>query len=115
MMPEGTIASPEGAMPELRETAQLLREAEHLTPEQRQALAEAAERLADALKDTSPAEAAQLHEAAVGLMEAVHRQHTPIEEAREGLEKAIIAAETRAPVATGFARQLIDALANLGI
>ena len=102
-------------MPKLRETAQLLREAEHLTPEQRRALAEAAERLADALKDTSPAEAAQLSEAAAGLMEAVHRQHTPVEEARERLEQAIIAAETRAPVATGLARQLIDALANLGI
>src|SRR5688500_2312701 len=100
---------------QLRETAKLLREAEHLTPEQRQAMAEAAERLADALRVTSPEEAARLSEAAASLMEAVHRQHTPLEEAREGLEQAIIAAETRAPVATGLARQLVDVLANLGI
>jgi Domain of unknown function (DUF4404) len=99
----------------LRETAQLLRQAEHLTPEQRQALADAANRLADALNETSPQEAVQLSAAATALMAALHRQDAPVEEHRSRLEEAILAAETRAPVATGLARQLIDALANLGI
>ena len=99
----------------LRETALLVREAEHLTPVQQRALAEAAERLADALKDTSPAEAAQLGEAASALMDAVNRRHSSLEMTRERLEEAINAAQTQAPTATALASQLIDALASLGI
>jgi hypothetical protein len=99
----------------LRETAELLRKTEHLSPEQRERLAGAAEHLADTLKETSPQEAANLSAAATALMTALHRQDGSLDDHRSRLEKAIIAAETRAPVATGLARQLIDALASLGI
>jgi hypothetical protein len=104
---------------QLRETVRRLREADHLPPQEREGLAAAADRLADALasKDMSPAEAAQLDETASGLVEAVNQRHSAslLQAARERLERAIIAAETRAPLATGLARQLIDTLATLGI
>src|SRR5262249_15951461 len=81
---------------QLRESSRRLREADPPAPEGRQALAAAADRLADALasEDTPRAEAAQLGEAASGLIEAVNRRHSPrlLEAARERLKRAIIAA-----------------------
>src|SRR5947209_4085670 len=102
---------------QLRDAARRLREAEHLAPEHREELAATAEQLADALKAAPPPEAAKLGEAASGLVKAVHERHDPslLEKARRRLEHAIIAVETEAPVATGVASQLIDALANIGI
>lgn len=104
---------------QLRNSARRLCEPDRLAPEQRQVLAAAADRLADALasKDTPPEEAAQLGEAACGLIEAVNQGHGAglLAAAREKLERAIIAAEARAPLAAALAHQLIDALASIGI
>ena len=104
---------------QLRDTARRLREVDHLAPEKRQALAAAADRLADALasEDTPPAEAARLGDAASDQIEAVNQRHGAglLRAARERLERAAAAAEARAPVAVGVARQLIDVLATMGI
>jgi len=62
-------------------------------------------------------QAAHLAESSTQLVHALHRkQHAGlIAAAKERLEEAPTRAETEAPVATGLARRLVDALANMGI
>ena len=104
---------------QLHEIAGLVRKAHHLGPEGQRLLAELLEELSVALKspEAPSAEVAHLAESAAHLVQAVHREDEAgiLARARDRFEKAIVAAESDAPVATGIARRLMDALANLGI
>jgi hypothetical protein len=102
----------------LHEVARLLRGARHLDPEAQKSLADLADQLADALgrSHVASAEEGQLAEHAGRLIQALHRgEAAPVAATRHRLQDAILAAEARAPFAAGVARQLLDALANLGI
>lgn len=102
----------------LKECAKLLREARHLDAESQTALANLVVELADALDPAAhPEHASHLGESSAQLIEALHARQDSglITSARERLEQAAARAEAEAPVATGVARQLIDALASIGI
>ena len=108
------------AIPErLREVARLLREADHLEPDTQQSLANLADELAKALSAARvPSdEEAQLGQLAGQLIQALHQKEAaaPLAEKRGRLQEAILAAQARAPFAAGLARQLLDAIANIGI
>lgn len=103
---------------QLKECAELLREARHLDEAAQRALADLVAELSAALDPATGSEhVAQLAESSAQLVHALHAQHDAglIASARERLEQAAARAETEAPVATGVARQLIDALASIGI
>lgn len=111
-----------GAHAELRgrleELGRLLRDADHLEPETRQGLADLVDELGQALKEgrLEPATVAQLSASAAQMSEALRRQqHGFFGTARDGLERVVVDAEGRAPVATGFAERLIDILSEIGI
>jgi hypothetical protein len=101
----------------LREVARLVREADHLDPEAQQTLADLAEQMADNLSQphVPTAEEVELGKLAGELIEVLHREEKPPAAGRHRLQKAIVAAEARAPLAAETARELLDALANLGI
>lgn len=102
-----------------QDLARQLRGAHHLGPEAQQALAELVEELGQAFPagEGPPAEMTHLAESTAHVVEALRQQDETglLGAARERLERATVAAETRAPVAAGVARRLVDALANLGI
>jgi hypothetical protein len=121
-MPEPTPPHPipPSAVPDrLREIAQLLRSADHLEPEAQQSLADLAEELAKALNagGVPSTEEAQLGQQAGQLIQALHQEEAaaPLAAKRHLLQEAIQAAQARAPFAAGLARQLLDAIANIGI
>jgi hypothetical protein len=62
-------------------------------------------------------EAAHLAECANHVLQSVHQKKgkSVIADARDRLEKAIIAAEARSPTLAGLVERLMDALASLGI
>jgi uncharacterized protein DUF4404 len=107
------------ALARLREIARLLREGQHLDPASQQLLAGLVEELSKTLEEkTLPApEATHLAECAAQLMQSVHQKEEKhvIVEARDRLEKAIVAVETRSPFLSGLFERLVDALAGLGI
>jgi len=103
----------------LHDLAQLLREADHLEPATQQALAELADELANRAEFTkaSSAEATHLLETSAHVIDMLQRTPDttiPIT-MRDRLERAILAAEARAPVLAGIAHRLLDVLADLGI
>jgi hypothetical protein len=102
----------------LQELASLLRDAPHLEPEAQQELADLVAELSQALAgNLSSAEADHLAQNAVHMIQALHEQRDSdyLSAARDRLRDAAVRAELQAPVATGIARRIIDALANLGI
>ena len=102
----------------LQELARLLHDAPHLDPDTQQELADLVSELSEALAgNLSSAETEQLARNAVHMIRALHEQRDTdyLTAARERLREAAVRAEVAAPVATGIARRLIDALANLGI
>jgi hypothetical protein len=102
----------------LHELARLLRGARHLRPEDQQSLADLLDELAGELRTTAPSpQADHLAESAAHLAMELneHRDLGLLGSATERLKDAAARAETKAPVATGVARQLIDILADLGI
>ncbi|HKI35610.1 MAG TPA: DUF4404 family protein [Gemmataceae bacterium] len=112
--------TPPSAVPaRLREVARLLRDADHLGPDAQKSLADLADELANTLgaSGVPSAEEAQLGQLAGQLIQALHQREdsAPVAAKRHRLQEAILAAETRAPFAAGLARQLLDAIANLGI
>jgi hypothetical protein len=117
-MPEQTppTASLEASIHEL---ARVVREGRHLDPDAQQALADLVDELTNTLQNTAlPAEeTARLAESAAHLAQALHQRHEPtmLQQARDRLQQAVARAEVEAPVATGIARRLLDALANIGI
>jgi len=112
-------ATPPSVVPDrLREVARLLRGADHLEPETQKSLADLADELANALSagGVPSQEEAQLGQLASQLIQALHRKEAaPIAATRHRLQDAIYAAEARAPFAAGLARQILEAIANIGI
>jgi hypothetical protein len=121
-MPEPSPRNQPTALPiqaKLQEIAQLLREADHLEPEAQQALAGLLDEINRALDPAvlSSGETAHLAESVAQLGRALHQRHDTglLAAARERLERAVVRAETTAPVAAGLVRRLLEAVANLGI
>jgi hypothetical protein len=104
---------------DLHALAQTLREADTLGPEAQSAVADLLDDLAKAIPPAvgSAGETAHLAESATHLADALRRtEHVAaLPAARERFEAAIARAEAKAPLATGIARRIIEALANLGI
>src|SRR5262249_54777291 len=101
------------------DVAQTLREADHLEPEAQEALADLVDELG---KVVTPAaltnsETAHLVTSAANLVQALRQQPNPslLSAAKQQLERAAVRAETKAPVATGVARRILETLADLGI
>ena len=103
----------------IHELAQVVLGAHHLEPEAQRALADLVDELSKILHAAPiPAEeTARLAESAAHLAQALQQRHdtTFLAQARDRLTEAVARAEAQAPVATGVARRLLDALANLGI
>jgi hypothetical protein len=102
----------------LQELGRLLRHADHLEPEAQQQLADLVGELGEALQagELEPATTAHLADSAGQMVVALRRQHKGLlAKARDSLGRVVVQAEGQAPVATGFAERLIDALSNLGI
>lgn len=103
----------------LQELAQRLGQSDSIDPDSRRALAELIKELNAALQASQapPEEVARLAQTTAHLAESLHhKQHAGmLGKMRNQFEQAMIEAEAHAPVAVGFARQLLDALANLGI
>jgi hypothetical protein len=118
-MPENTTPPLPEVQGRLHEVARLLRQPGPLDPASRQVLAELIDELSRALQSSTaaPAEVTQLAGTTAQLAEALHRRQDAgwLAQARDRFEEAALRAEARAPVAVGLARQLLDALANIGI
>ena len=120
-MPEQSSSPQDGAQVQanLHELAEVLREAHHLEPEAQEALANLVDELGKALTPAALAssETAHLASTAAGLARTLHQEASPslLSAAKRRLEQAALRAEAQAPVATGIARRLLDALADLGI
>jgi hypothetical protein len=103
----------------LHDVAREVRRSRSLDSHSQRVLAELVEELSQALAEPNvpPAEVARLAESTAQLAESLHRQHDRglLERARDGLEGAVIEAESHAPTAVGLARRLLDALGNIGI
>lgn len=102
----------------LLECAELLRRTDHLEPSAQRALADLIVELVGALDPAvSSQTTAHLAETSADLARALHERHDVglIAAARARLEAAAARAEAEAPVATGLARRLIDALAGIGV
>lgn len=103
----------------LNEVAKLLKGPSLVDVSSQRVLAELVEELSTLLQTANvpPGEVAHLAESTAHLAESLHHQQdiTVIGRAREGLEGAVVRAETQAPVAVGLARQVLDALSNIGI
>src|SRR5262249_32491808 len=117
--PEPAGRAPAEEQATLQNIAQLLRDADHLGPEAQQALADLVDELAGSLAGPTlpPPEAAHLAASTAHLVEAVRHQHNAgvLSAARARVAQAIVSAEVRAPVVSGVARRLLEALSNLGI
>ena len=111
--------APPGVQPSLHAVAEMLRDPHPLSHEVRAALADFVDELGTALAGSSvpPAEVTHLADSAAQLVKTVHRQDAPgvLAAARARLEAAILTTESKAPLAAGLARRLLDALANIGI
>lgn len=121
-MPEPQQASGRAAADaaaRLHEIAHILRAAHHLGPQEQLALAELADELGRvweqpaASSETTPA----LAERITHLAEALHQgqEGGRLHGVRKRIEAIAAKLEGRAPYGAAFARQLVDALAGLGI
>jgi hypothetical protein len=102
----------------LLESARLLREAHHIDPEAQRTLADLVEELSEALDPSAASSDHTVHlaESSTHLVQALHQRHEGlIASAQARLAAAAARAESDAPVATGIARRLINALSDLGI
>jgi hypothetical protein len=121
-MPErlpSEVPSDVGAQASLHAIAEILRDPRPLTHEIRTVLADLVDELGRVLATAAvpPAEVAHLAESTALLARAVHRQETPglLAAARDRVEAAIFAAESKAPLTAGLVRRLLDTLADIGI
>ena len=103
----------------LHAISQLLRDAHRLGSEEQALLADLVDELSNALEspEVSNAELAQLSGGTAHLVQAVHENHEPsmLEAARDRLEGAVVAIESKAPTLAGLTRRLAEMLSNLGI
>jgi hypothetical protein len=115
--PEAT--TPVGVQPSLHAVAEILRDPHPLSLEVRRALADFVDELGTALAGSAvpPAEVTHLADSAAHLVKAVNRRDAPgmLAAARNRLEAAVLATESKAPLTAGLAQRLLDALANIGI
>jgi hypothetical protein len=99
--------------------AQLLRKTHHVGPDAQRKLAELVQELSQALAAPAvpTAEVAALASSTGGLVRALHEQADTgkLGEARDRVNRAIFAAEARAPFAAGIVQRLVDVLSDLGI
>lgn len=113
-VPAGT-----GVQTSLHTIAEILRDPRPLTHEIRSVLADLVDELGRVLATAAvpPTEVALLAESTALLARAVHRQETPglLAAARDRVEAAILAAESKAPLTAGLVRRVLDTLANIGI
>jgi hypothetical protein len=100
--------------------AELLRKKHHIGPDVQARIAELVQEMNQALA-SSPgvpsAEVAALASSTGGLVQALRGQADTgaLGEARDRLDRAILAAEARAPFAAGIVQRLVDVLTDLGI
>lgn len=117
--PARPAASAESVHAHLQAIAELLRRPHRLDAQAQAALADLMEEIDQALKHgTLPAEeAGHLAATAAQFAEAVHRgdQAGPLENARDRMLEAAVAAEEKAPLVAGVVRRLMEALSNIGI
>ena len=103
----------------LHELAQKVRDADSLGPQAQRAVADLLDDLAQAIPPAtaSSAEATHLADSATHLADALRKppQSSAVPPALARFETAVARAEAKAPLASGIARQIIEALANLGI
>ena len=103
----------------LHKVAQLLQEGRTLDPESQRVLAELVDELSAALRSAQvpPEEMTHLAEQTARLAEALHHRHDQglLARVRDRFEDAVVNAEVHAPLVSGLARRLLDALANFGI
>jgi hypothetical protein len=104
---------------DLHELARQLRETKHLEPQAQRELAGLLEELGGELDPTAfpSTQTTHLAETVGRLARSLHeQQHSGLlAAARDRLQKAAIAAEVEAPVATGIVRRFIDVLGSIGI
>ncbi len=117
--PPSAAPAPAGVQTSLHTIAEILRDPHPLSLEVRAVLAELVDELGRVLATATvpPAEVAHLTASTAQLARAVHRQEHPglLAAARDRVEAAILAAESKAPLTAGLARRLLDTLANIGI
>lgn len=117
--PPSATPATTGAQAGLHSIAEILREPHPLSPEIRAVLADLVDEMGRALATATvqPAEVAHLAESTAQLARAMLRQEHPglLAAARDRVEAAILAAESKAPLTAGLARRLLDTLANIGI
>jgi hypothetical protein len=117
--PEPSAPAVSAIQARLQDVARLLRKSSSLDPEAQRALAELVAELSKTLEKAPvpPTEVAHLAESTAHLAEALHHQNDRgmLGAARDRLERAVIRAEIRSPLAVGLARRLLDALANIGV
>jgi ABC-type transporter Mla subunit MlaD len=103
----------------LEAAAQMLGESTAVDPAVRSSLGELLSELSRALEaaNATPAEVARLADGAARLAEALHHRHDRglLEASRDRLEGLVRQAEARAPLVVRLARNVIEALADLGI
>lgn len=108
-----------GVQNSLHTIAEILRDPRPLSREVRGVLADLVDELGRVLGTAAvpPAEVAHLAESTAQLARAVHVQEPPglLAAARDRVEAAIFATESKAPLTAGLARRLLDTLADIGI
>jgi hypothetical protein len=115
--PESSASS--GVRASLHVIAEILRDPHPISHEVREVLAAFVDELGETLTSSTapPAEVAHLADSAVQLVRAVNRKEAPgiLASARDRLDAAILAAQTKNPLTAGLVRRLLDALADIGI
>jgi hypothetical protein len=110
---------PPGMKTSLHAIAQVLRTSPPLGPEAQRALADLIDEAADALGASAipPAQVTHLTESTAHFLQTVHsgQDKKAVASAATRLEEALLAAEAYTPLASDFARRILDALANIGI
>jgi hypothetical protein len=108
-----------GVQTSLHTIAEILRDPHPLTHEIRTLLADLVDELGRVLSTATmpPMEVAHLAESTAQLAKAVHSRESPglLAAARDRVEAALLAAESKAPFIAGLARRLLDTLADIGI
>jgi hypothetical protein len=103
----------------LHAIGQALREPHPLSAEAQDALADLLDELGNLLAapEAPPEAVRHLAEGTARLVQAVHARADAglLAQARDRVERAILAAEVQSPLLAGIARRFLDALANIGI
>jgi hypothetical protein len=117
--PPSEMPASAGVQATLHTIAEILRDPRPLTHEMRTVLADLVDELGRVLTAATvpPAEVAHLAESTAQLARAVHRREAPglLAAARDRVEGALLAAESKTPFIAGLARRLLDTLADIGI